>query len=331
MTHTHPIRIGYHCSHEQFPPSQLLDLARRAEEAGFTGALSSDHLHPWSERQGHSGFAWSFLGAALAATSLPFGVVNAPGQRYHPAIIAQAAATLAEMFPDRFWIAVGSGQFVNESVTGDPWPKKADRNARLRECVDVMRALWAGETVTHRGLVTVENARVWSLPERPPMIVGAAVTPPTAEWAAGWADALITVHRRREELQEVVDAWRRGGGERKPMYLKVQLSFAPTDAAAREGAHEQWRNNIFPSSTLTSLRTVAEFDELGSMVETGQLDDAVRISAEPARHVEWLRGDLEQGFTGLYLHNVNREQERFVSEFGERVLPELADLVRAGG
>ena len=328
MTDRSPVRIGFHCSHEQFPPSRLLGLARAAEQAGFTAGLSSDHIQPWSERQGESGFAWSWLGAALASTGLSFGVVNAPGQRYHPAIIAQAAATLAEMFPDRFWIAVGSGQQVNEAVTGGRWPIKADRNARLRECADVMRALWAGETVTHRGHVVVEGARLWSRPARAPLLVAAAVTAPTAEWAAGWADALITVHRPRRELQEVVDAWRRGGGEGKPMFLKVQLSYAATDAEARAGAHEQWRTNVFPSDVLTELRTVAQFDGAATFVRPEELDPFVRISADPARHAEWLRGDLEQGFSHLYLHNVNRDQERFVGDFGERVLPALTDLLR---
>src|SRR5687767_3285197 len=152
-------RIGYHASHEQFPPSALLRLAQRAVAAGFGAVMCSDHLHPWSEAQGHSGFAWSWLGAAMQATDVPFGVVNAPGYRYHPVIIAQAAATLAEMFPGRFWLAVGSGENVNEHITGQPWPPKHTRNDRLKECVDVMRALWAGEMVNHRGLVQVVDAK----------------------------------------------------------------------------------------------------------------------------------------------------------------------------
>src|SRR5687768_8197447 len=147
--------IGFHCSHEQIAPGRLLRDVQHAEQAGFTAAMSSDHLSPWSERQGESGFAWSFLGAALASTDLPFGVVNAPGQRYHPAIVAQAAASLTEMFPDRLWVALGTGENSNEHITGDPWPPKEERNARLRECVDVMRALFAGEEVTHHGRVTV--------------------------------------------------------------------------------------------------------------------------------------------------------------------------------
>lgn len=131
--------IGYHASHEQFSPSELINYVQEAEEAGFVAGMCSDHFHPWTEQQGESGYAWSWLGAALQATSIPFGVVCAPGQRYHPAIIAQAAATLAELFPDRFWIAVGSCQALNEHITCDPWPLKPDRNARLKESVEVMR------------------------------------------------------------------------------------------------------------------------------------------------------------------------------------------------
>ena len=141
--------VGFHASHEQAHPADLLRAVQHAEEVGFDAAMCSDHFAPWSERQGHSGFAWSWLGAALATTSLPFGVVNAPGQRYHPAIIAQASATLAAMFPGRFWVALGSGEAVNEHITGDRWPSKPERQARLLECVEVIRALHAGVEVTH--------------------------------------------------------------------------------------------------------------------------------------------------------------------------------------
>src|SRR3954469_9126964 len=133
--------IGFHASHELYPPDRLLAAVRRAEQLGFAAAMCSDHFHPWTERQGESGFAWSWLGAAMQATRLTFGTVNAPGQRYHPAIIAQAAATLGAMFPGRFWVALGTGQNLNEHITGAPWPAKPDRKARLREAVDVIRAL----------------------------------------------------------------------------------------------------------------------------------------------------------------------------------------------
>src|SRR4051812_35995199 len=177
-------RYGYHASHEQYAPSELLAYAQAATAAGFDGILSADHFHPWLEENGHSGFAWSWLGAALQATSSStFGVVCAPGDRYHPAIVAQSAATLAEMYPGRFRLYVGSGEALNEHVTGRPWPSKPERNARLRECVDVIRALWRGESVTHRGHVTVVDARLYSLPTEPPPLFAAAVSEETAEWA----------------------------------------------------------------------------------------------------------------------------------------------------
>ncbi|HZD43226.1 MAG TPA: LLM class flavin-dependent oxidoreductase, partial [Methanomicrobiales archaeon] len=169
------MKISYHASHEQFSPDRLLSLVKAAEAAGFQGVTSSDHFHPWSRRQGESGFAWSWLGAAMQATDLPFGVVTVPGQRYHPAILAQAAATLAVIFPGRLWIAAGSGELLNEGVTGGPWPPKSERNRRLQESVQVMRALMAGEEVTYRGLVQVESARLYTRPEQPLPIFGAAL------------------------------------------------------------------------------------------------------------------------------------------------------------
>lgn len=315
--------IGYHASHEQFAPGELLDLAIKAEQAGFTAAMCSDHLYPWSEDQGHSGFAWSWLGAALQATRLPFGVFNAPGYRYHPAIIAQACATLAAMFPDRFWIAVGSGEAVNEHVTGETWPSKPERNARLKECVDVMRALWAGESVTHYGRVTVVDAKLYTRPARPPKIIAGALTPQTAAWAGGWADGLVTVNLAPEKLRAVVDAFRAGGGAGKPLYLQVKLCYAATDDEARRQAHEQWRTNIFSSDVLGTLRTVPEFEAAGQFVRPEDMDAFVRISADPGRHLAWLHEYLELGFDQLYLHNVGRDQLRFIETFGRKVLPDL--------
>ncbi|HEX2766153.1 MAG TPA: TIGR03885 family FMN-dependent LLM class oxidoreductase [Candidatus Limnocylindria bacterium] len=315
--------IGIHASHEQFQPDRLLRLVQAAEAAGFDGGMCSDHWAPWSERQGESGFALSWLGAALATTSMPFGVVNAPGQRYHPAIVAQAAATLATMFPDRFWIAIGSGQLLNEHITGERWPTKAERNARLREAADVMRRLWAGETVTHDGSFTVSEARLWTRPDRAPMLVGAAVTPPTAAWVAEWADALITVVQPDEMLDAVVRAFRDNGGEGKPMYLQVHLAWAPSEEEARRAAFEAWGQNTLPNSVMTDLAHPEQIAAAAQHVTPDDVDGAVRISADLDRHVEWLRGDLERGFDGLFLHEVGPEQERFVEVFGREVLPRL--------
>ena len=319
-------RIGYHCSHEQFAPGELLRLVRRAEGAGFQSAMCSDHFHPWGERQGQSGFAWSWLGAALQATSLPFGVVTVPGGwRYHPAIVAQAAATLAEMFPGRFWIAPGSGELLNEGIVGGRWPPKAERNARLREACDVIRALWAGERVTHRGLVVVEEAKLYSLPREPPLLVGAALTPETAEWMGEWADGLITVVGPRETMRAVVDAFRRGGGEGKPIYLQAQLSFARTEEEALRGAWEQWRTVKLPSPVLSDLRLPSQFDAIGEGIRPDEVKEKMRVSADVEQHLEWLAGDVEMGFEEINLHCVHREQqERFIDVFGERVVPVLA-------
>jgi coenzyme F420-dependent glucose-6-phosphate dehydrogenase len=315
--------IGFHASHEQFRPDRLLRLVQAAEAAGFDAGMCSDHWAPWSEEQGESGFAWSWLGAALATTSMPFGVVNAPGQRYHPAIIAQAAATLSVMFPDRFWIAVGSGQLLNEHITGERWPIKEDRNARLRESADIMRLLWAGETVTHAGHVTVSEAKLWTRPERPPMLVGAAVTPPTAAWVAEWADALITVVQAPEMLDEIVEAFRSNGGEGKPMYLQVHLAYAPTESEAREAAFAQWGQNTLDNSVMTALAHPSQISAAASHVTPDQLDDAIRISADLGQHVEWIAAELERGFDGVFLHEVGPDQERFVEAFGREVLPRL--------
>jgi coenzyme F420-dependent glucose-6-phosphate dehydrogenase len=315
---------GYHASHEQFPPSALLEFVQQAGAAGFSGASCSDHFLPWSEAQAESGFAWSWLGAALQATQLPFGVVCAPGYRYHPAIIAQAAATLAEMYGDRFWIAVGSGERLNEHITGEAWPPKGERNERLRECVEIMRALWAGDTVTHRGLVRVEQAKLYSLPAEPPLVFGAALTVETAQWLGGWADGLITVSAPAEKLKRVADAFRRGGGEGKPIRLQVKLSYARTDAEALAGAHEQWRSVVFDSSVLAELRMPAEFDAAARLVRPEEMHEFVHISSDLGRHTEWLHQYADFGFDAIYLHNVHADQRRFIDDFGEHVLPALA-------
>jgi len=315
--------IGYHASHEQVDPASLLKAVQAAEKAGFNAAMCSDHFSPWSERQGHSGFAWSWLGAALQSTSLPFGVVNAPGQRYHPAIVVQAAATLCQMFPDRFWIALGTGEAANEHITGDRWPPKAVHNARLGECVRVMRALLAGETVDHDGLVRVDRARLWTLPDEPPKLIGAAVSVETARWLGQWADGLITVNQSREHLQQMIDAFREGGGQAKPLYLQVHLSYARDENTALDIAHDQWRSNIFAPPACWDLELPAHFDEASRFVRREDMLDAVLVSSEPARFVDWLGELAALGFDGLYLHHVGKAQQDFIQTFGGRVLPQL--------
>lgn len=315
--------IGFHCSHEQISPGRLLRDVQHAERAGFTAGMSSDHLSPWSVRQNESGFAWSFLGAALATTNLPFGVVNAPGQRYHPAIIAQAIATLAEMFPGRFWAALGSGEASNERVTGEAWPRKEVRDARLVECVDVIRRLLRGEEVSHDGLVHVNRAQLWTLPDGVPDLVGPAVTPETAARHAAWADGLITVNQPADVLQKVLDAYRDAGG-RGPARLQIHLSWAPTEDEATAIAHDQWRNNVFAPPVSWDLETVEAFDVIGETVTSEQVAKSVRISADLGQHAAWLAEYVEQGWDELYLHFVGQDQTDFIDAFGDHVLPQLA-------
>lgn len=313
--------IGYHASHEQFTPSELLRYAKLAEEAGFTSINCSDHFNPWSARQGQSGFSFAWLGAAMMNSSLPFGVVCTPGYRYHPAVVAQAAATLAEMFPGRFWMSLGSGEALNERITGEKWPLKEERNERLLESSHVIKRLLNGETVTHLGRITVEHARLYTLPKTPPLVLGAAVTAETAAWMGSWADGIITVHRPFEELKEVVNAFRNNGGQDKPIFLKTQLSYAETEEEALQGAWEQWRTNIFHSTVLGDLWQVEQFDELGKFVQPEELKQMVRISSDIEQHIDWIRQDMQLGFERVILHNVNKQQESFIKVFGEKVLP----------
>jgi probable non-F420 flavinoid oxidoreductase len=314
--------FGFHASHEQVPPADLLRAVVRAEQAGFTAAMCSDHFSPWSERQGESGFAWSWLGAALQATGLTFGVVNAPGQRYHPAIIAQAIGTLASMYPGRFWAALGTGEASNEHITGDPWPRKSVRNARLQHSVEVIRRLLRGEEVSHDGLVTVDRARLWTLPDQPPQLIGAAVSEQTAKWCATWADGLITVNADEEHLRQMVAAYREADGRGK-LYLQVHLSYASDDDEALRIAHEQWRTNVFPPPFCWDTETVESFDLAARHVPPEAMHQTVRISSDPGRHAEWLNQYAELGFDAIYLHHVGQEQSEFIDVFGAKVLPQL--------
>jgi probable non-F420 flavinoid oxidoreductase len=320
---------GFHASHEQVHPRDLLVAVTQAEQAGFAAAMSSDHFSPWSERQGESGFAWSWLGAALHATQLPFGVVTAPGQRYHPAITAQAIATITAMFPQRFWVALGTGEASNEHVTGERWPRKDVRNARLLECVGVIRELLAGREVSHDGLVTVDRARLWTLPEEPPELVGAAVTAKTAGWCAAWADGLITVAAPPPDLRRIVEAYREAGG-RGRLRLQVHLSYAASEEEALRIAHEQWRSNVFAPPVCWDLELVEHFDEAARQVQPQAMHDVVRVSADPAQHAAWLHEYAELGFDEIYLHHVGQRQQEFIDVFGGKVLPQLAS-VEGGG
>jgi coenzyme F420-dependent glucose-6-phosphate dehydrogenase len=314
--------VGFHASHEQHTPRDLLACVKRADSAGFNGAMCSDHFHPWTEQQGQSGYTWSWLGAALEATSFSLGTVCAPGWRYHPAVIAQAAATLSQMYPSRFWFAVGSGEALNEHITGEQWPdEKHARNAKLLECVDIMRALWRGETVHHRGAVVVEDAKLYTRPAEPPLLFCAALSEETAEWAGSWADGLMTTARPRDELIAMIEAFRRGGGDGKPIRLQAVVSYAATETDAKRAARREWGPLAIDSDLLTTLRTPADFERAGRTVTDDDVARTVRISADPARYVEWLESDFAAGVEAVYIMNVGRNQHEFIDVFSERVLP----------
>jgi probable non-F420 flavinoid oxidoreductase len=315
--------IGFHCSHEQIDPDQLLRDVRAAQDAGFTAAMSSDHISPWSRRQGQSGYAWSWLGAALATTSLPFGVVTAPGQRYHPAVTAQAIATLGQMFPGRLWAALGSGEASNERVTGQAWPRKEVRDARLVECVDVIRRLLAGEEVSHDGLVSVNRARLWTLADPVPHLVGPAVSADTAARHAGWADGLITVNQPADTLRTVLSAYRDAGG-RGPARLQVHVSWAPTEDEALRIAHDQWRSNVLGPPVAWDIETVEAFDLIGETVSPERVREGVLVSADLGQHAQWLQDYVDLGWDELYVHFVGQHQAPFIEAFGASVLPQLS-------
>lgn len=316
--------LGFHASHEQISPSALLDAVTAAEGAGFDGAMCSDHLAPWSPRQGESGFALSWIAAALARTRFSIGMVNAPGQRYHPVMVAQAFATLEEMFPGRFWAALGSGEAVNEHVTGDPWPPKSERNRRLQESVDVIRRLIDGEEVSHDGLVRVHRARLWSRPVEPAPLFATAVSAETAGWAASWAQGLATVAQEPDALRRVVDAYRSAGGT-GPCILQVHLSWGSDDASAFAIARDQWRNGLLAPPVTWDLEQPEDFDAAVAGLDESGLRKAVLIDHDASSLTERITELARIGFDRVYLHHVGSVQSEFLDVAASDLIPALKE------
>ena len=313
---------GFHASHEQISPRQLLAGVVLAEEVGFTAAMCSDHLEPWSERQGHSGMAWPWLGAALASTNLSFGTVTAPGQRYHPVVVAHAIATLGQMFPGRFWTALGSGENANEHVTGDAWPRKEVRQARLEECVDVIGRLLDGETVSHDGLVTVHEAKLWEIADPRPKLIAPAISVDTAVRGASWADGLATINQDPAVLREMLARWDDAGGADHKV-LQVHVSWAPTDDEAYAIAYDQWRSNVFSPPACWDL-TVPAFDAVSREgITPEQVHRSVIISSDLGELAGRIHDLAELGFDAVYLHHVGQEQKPWLEAAGASVLPQL--------
>jgi coenzyme F420-dependent glucose-6-phosphate dehydrogenase len=316
--------VGFHASHELYAPSTLLSLSQRAEQAGFRQGSSSDHFHPWTVNSAGCGLAWPWLGAALQGTKLSWGVVCAPGQRYHPAIIAQAVATLLELYPGRFWIAVGSGEALNESITGEVWPDKATRNARLFAAVEIMRELWRGETVTSHGHVTVRDAKLTLRLVEVPPVYAAALTPETAHWAGSWADGLIVGGSDHKQLQNLVSAFKEGGGEGKPLLLQSAISYGSCEEEALHAAYANWPQAGLSGEQLANLATPQQIDQAVSGIQPSDVAKSLRCSSDLKQHVAWLERDRELGFSTIYLHYLGKSMEQFIDTFGESVLPALA-------
>lgn len=315
-------RFGFHASHEQIAPGQLLADVQHAERAGFDMAMCSDHFAPWSSRQGHSGYTWSWLGAALATTGLTFGCVSAPGQRYHPAVHAQRIGTLGSMFPGRFWVALGSGEAMNEHITAERWPPKPVRTARLEECVDVIRRMLSGEEVSHDGLVAVDRARLYDLPDPLPLLIAPAASVESAGRVAAWADGLVTLNQPIDKLRRILAAYRDAGGRGRTA-LQVHLSWAQTEAEAESIAHDQWRSNVFPEPVCWDTELPEAFDIMAEHVSVEAVREHVRVSADLGRHRGWLEEYASLGFDDIYLHYVGQQQTPFIDAFGTDVLPEL--------
>ena len=316
--------IGYALSAEEHGPAALVRNAALAEQAGFEFALVSDHFHPWIDRQGESPFVWSVIGGIAEATErLRLGTgVTCPTIRIHPAIVAHAAATSAAMMPGRFFLGVGSGENLNEHVLGDRWPPVAVRLEMLEEAVEVIRRLWSGDQISHRGKhYTVENARLYTLPDEQPPIHVAAAGPKAAELAGRIGDGLVAV-APQEELVETFDG---AGGSGKPHYGQVQACWAPDEEQGKRTALEWFPNIGLPGELSQELPVPAHFEQATEMLSEEDLEDTVACGPDPERHVEMIGRFVDAGFDHVYVHQIGPDQEGFLRCYESEVLPRLRD------
>ena len=317
------VELGYTLSSEEHPPNDLVEHAALAEDAGFDFLGISDHFHPWTTTQGESPFVWSTLGGVARATDgIPVGVgVTCPIMRYHPANVAQATATVADMLPGRFALGVGTGELLNEHVLGDHWPEHAVRLEMLAEAVDVIRSLWTGEQVSHHGEhYTVQNARLFTLPDETPPVHVSAYGERAAKTAADVGDGFWCVGP-----QDTVETWAEAGGE-GPRYTQLQMCYAETEAEAVETAHEWWPNDALPGELSAQLPTPVHFEQACEMVSEADIAEGSMVtSPEPEDHVESIRDAVDAGYDHVYVHQVGPNQAEFVEFYEDEVFPALAD------
>jgi len=316
------VQIGYAISSEEHLPNDIVRHARLAEEAGFTYALISDHYHPWVDAQGHSPFVWSVIGGIATATEhLRLGTgVTCPTVRIHPAIIAQAAATSAAMMPGRFFLGVGSGEALNEHITGDRWPETDVRQEMLEEAIEIMRLLWQGGNQSYHGaFYTVENARLYTLPDEPVEVMIAGSGPSAAELAGRLGDGLITT----SPDQKVIQAFE-GAGGKGPRYGQMTVCWNEDEAAALKTAHEVWPNAGLPGELGQELPTPTHFQQAVQLVTPEKIAESVVVGPDASKYLAKIDEYAQAGIDHVYIHQVGPDQEGFI-RFAEReILPQFA-------
>jgi len=324
-------QIGYAAMLEQFHPTDLLGWCQQAEAAGFTaGFMVSEHFHPWTPQQGQSAFAWSFMGALGERTSLRFGTaVTCPGFRYHPVVIAHAAATLGAMYPGRFWLGLGAGEALNEHVVGGHWPEIGVRSAMMFEAVELIEKLFGGKVVKHAGRhFTVESAKLYTRPPEPVPIYIATAGRLNARRCGQHAHGLITVGAADEKIGMLFDAFAQGcrdaGREpgEAPRLLQIHVSWAGSHEEAERNAVDEWPNGGMPFPK-QDIRNPEDFAAMAKLVRPEHFRNRVLISPDLDEHAEHIQRYVEMGFDEIHVHNVGRNQAEFIRAYGERVLPQL--------
>lgn len=328
------LTIGYAAALEQFHPTEVLEIATLAEAHGFSGVMAADHFQPWTPTQGQASFVWNVLAALGERTRGDIGPgVTAPTFRYHPAVVAQASATLAAMYPGRHWLGLGSGEALNEHVVGAYWPEAPERINRMFEALDIIRKLFtaslAGRDAKHTGTYyRLESTRLWTMPEQPPPIFVATGGPVTARRAGKHADGLITIGAPVEKVAGLLDKFAAGAREAGkdaaslPKIIQLHLSWAPTDEEAVANAVEQWPNGAmrFPKA---DIRSPFDFAAMARLVRPEDFAGRMVISADPDVHRAAIQRYADLGFDRIYLHNVGRNQRDWVEVFGRDVLPKV--------
>jgi coenzyme F420-dependent glucose-6-phosphate dehydrogenase len=316
------MEFGYALSSEEHAPGDLVRNARAAEEAGFRFGLISDHIHPWIDSQGHSGFVWGVIGAIGQATEqFRIGTgVTCPMIRIHPAIIAHAAATAACLMPGRFFLGVGTGENLNEHVTGAKWPARDERPEMLEEAVEVIRLLWQGGYQTHRGKhYTVESARIFDLPDEPIELAIAAMKPQAAELAGKIGDALINVAPE----EQIIDKFEDAGGKGKPKYGQITVCYASSKEEAKKTAFEVWPNALVEGSASQELPLPSDFEELTQARDADELEGTLTLGPDPDEYVEQVEEYEQAGYTHVYFHQVGPKQDEFLEFARNELLPKL--------